>query len=283
MAWLCVCVRREGEESHKQHTLTFECTFHTQTKMIMLCTFQLWVICCGNSCGIPYTYEYFVCWIYRLPQLKFPFPSHEEPKTMDKMWLFWNKNPTKLWQLNCAMQYYVSQFQIVYTRILSLPPAPTIPAKCFNFPDYLLNALYTHTHTCPFILAYTQMLSNSFCWVDEVCFVTAVIPPNNCVKQKRTICNASHRKIAIQFTLPIHRIHALCRNSHRRHASPYIFRLIRHVMLEPLVNSNLIKLAFSKSDEYNCVHKYCRFMFMHVRNLKCHYPCHYFIQLSMCF
>lgn len=144
---VCVCVRREGEESHKQHTLTFECTFHTQTKMIMLCTFQLWVICCGNSCGIPYTYEYFVCWIYRLPQLKFPFPSHKEPKTMDKMWLFWNKNPTKLWQLNCAMQYYVSQFQIVYTRILSLPPAPTIPAKCFNFPDYLLNALYTHTHT----------------------------------------------------------------------------------------------------------------------------------------
>lgn len=54
-----------------------------------------------------------------------------------------------------------------------------------------------------------------------------------------------------------------------------------------LVNSNLIKLAFSKSDEYNCVHKYCRFMFMHVRNPKiplslCHIRIHIFFVFVFC-
>lgn len=43
-----------------------------------------------------------------------------------------------------------------------------------------------------------------------------------------------------------------------------------------LVNLNLIKLPFSKSDEFNCVHIYCRFMFMHVRNSKWHNPTPYY-------
>lgn len=96
-----------------------------------------------------------------------------------------------------------------------------------------------------------------------------MIPPKQLYFAKTCNLNASYRKIAKQLShipsIYIYRDKSIC--SMHTQCTPR-----SQPFSKALVNSNLIKLAFSKSDEYNCVHKYCRFMFMHVRNPKYHYP-----------
>lgn len=142
---------------------------------------------------------------------------------------------------------------------------------------------------CSFIhyINVCSCIVRSFCRVDEVCFVTAVIPPKQLYFTKTCNLNASYRKIAKQLShipsiLYITQTSPSAQCIHTMHAA----RL--QPFSKALVNSNLIKLAFSKSDEYNCVHKYCRFMFMHVRNPKiplslCHIRIHiFFVFLFFC-
>lgn len=153
----------------------------------------------------------------------------------------------KLWQLNSAMQYYVSTISYHFSRasVLIWPNRRTNTHKQMQ--------TYTHTHT--------WLQSQR---VDEVCFVTAVIPPKQLHYMQKSTHSLNYqphaKKLplilylsqhgALIFTLSAPTPLNFPHSKHLKHTFCVSIaqRLLADAILSHiLVNSNLIKLAFSKS------------------------------------